>query len=507
MISRTRKGMINKKFQILRSKLRKVDKTQALQVVHAYTQFMQDNIPLPNEIAAPPPRYQNKNALRLACASEWQLELLAREILALPDTEAVDDIRSWPVLAEVLNLARKATDSLYTPTKDPTLILNRTCYQQFHWQRGHGNQQACRYLGVFGQPDVDEVVRSVYGFGTRQLILLAYAIAGVFSTSFSVSEEFMFGLLGGVDDIDQPASETFFLELVGDFTTVRNLVLSSRSLDEHMLYGSSPFIEKPLIRAADGSVICPIPYYLSRRTIEGVYYRCLNNNSVGRDEFNRRFGAAFEGYVIELLNKHRGQVGEEPVHGEVLYGTRVRPKKTTDVFWRAVDRSVLIECKSARMTVTARMAGQLNDQISTKLSVIVDGILKFYETVWDSDRGAFVSPIDLGGEVFGLVVTFEEWILVARSWQSFIDNEVTAKLDLLGVPSAVRERIFYSVVSADELEKLVFLIQRSGDTSVLVDLVGDQRWHHAGNRIEQGLHSLRAPFVAALNDELEALMD
>lgn len=501
-MSRARRELVASRLRRLGTQIQDANLHDLIDLIHSYVCWLSDNVGPRIRLEGVPNQYINKNDFRRGGITEWQLEFIAREALSKTNFTGRSDPKQWIVFASMIHSSMLATQSLGRPTSDPTLIINRVAYQQFPWQANRENQVTARTLFIFSKPELMRLVRCHHGLSLSDIIQLTYGIVGSFSAQCfrAGNTEFRF------EGINVENTQRFVSRLCSPIEDVQKELCDKRSLDEDMIYSFSPFLEFPIIEfPGSNQIVCPFPMRLWQRCIEGLYYDCLREAGRQSEDFNRHLGDAFEEFILFLL-REKEQRPDEVISGDIGYGTAQRPNRTCDVFWSGTGQPVLIECKARKLRVDIRNSDQLTDQLKLSLNVIVEGVVKLHETVLHSLQNKFQSPIPLNGTIFGLVVTMDEWIMLARSWTEYVDAEISRRLDAINIPENVRSRVHWRAISSEDFDRLVFVMKELNSDAILHELTGNQRWDHPTNTILDHIDENQLIFQPANIASLEILM-
>lgn len=113
----------------------------------------------------------------------------------------------------------------------------------------------------------------------------------------------------------------------------------------------NPLTATPLIQVSDSTLVCPQPrLILEAVSLEGLYYAGIKHWGPG---FAVHLGYLFEDYVGHQL-RHTGKLN---VRAEITWGPKKARSQSVDWIVETNDAVLLIECKSARMTLGARAGG------------------------------------------------------------------------------------------------------------------------------------------------------
>lgn len=293
----------------------------------------------------------------------------------------------------------------YEPEDDPSIsdIITPLVYEQF----GYGEsefEELSRVWALFGDSTLGAPLpwQDVFGMGLGDvgraaLFLHAWATHNAGFIDFSL--------------LDAPHMQEIFdrvlprgdaENLIRHFTTTidgaRGLNAEAGDVPANrQRFAFNPFVTKPLLNLGGGGVWAPQSMLVSRAIFPtNLYYVGMKQWGL---PFAENLGARVEQYVGRQLRLIAGA----NLEGEITYG---KGDKSVDWIWVSEKAVVLVECKSARMTlgakaadaslgaVVARSLGKARDQIDRTASLI-------------HDRHPAFTHIPDDRPVIGLIVTAE----------------------------------------------------------------------------------------------------
>ena len=241
-------------------------------------------------------------------------------------------------------------------------------------------------------------------------------------------------------------------------------------------YEFNPLVARPFVKMHDGRYLAPQPHLVTQRlSLSTLYY--LGADAIG-DAFTRDFGRMFETYIGMQLSQLLDDVS---VHGETVYGGDQR-----GVDWIIVwpDLVVLVEVKSSRLTLSARMGmPQMGDDFDRAIGKAFRQVDRTAAMIQSEHRAFAHVPHDR--PIIGLVVTLEPF---------WIANSPLAR----SVMTTPEPRVPTLVASAREVERLVSVALASPVAPVLTALTLDheRRTWSLGAAL-QDLPSERNPLLDA----------
>lgn len=295
-------------------------------------------------------------------------------------------------------------NNAYEPEDDPSIseIITPLVYEQF----GYGEsefEELARVWALFGDPTLDNPIpwKEVFGMGLGEvgraaLFLHAWAAHNAGHLDFALLDA---PHMQEVFDRVLPRSDAE--HLLRHFTTT---VEGARALSAEALavppnrqrFAFNPFVARPLIDLGSGGVYAPQSVLVSRAIFPtNLYYIGIKQWGLS---FATNLGTRVEQYVgrqLRLIADH--------LEGEITYD---KGDKSVDWIWITDRAVVLVECKSARMTLGARAAdASLGSVVARSLGKAREQIDRTARLIQDR-HPAFVH-IPEGRPLIGLIVTAE----------------------------------------------------------------------------------------------------
>jgi hypothetical protein len=155
-------------YRPLRNELSKHAVLSSLRVIWAWMQQLQFGQDFPSDIEVP-------QQIRLAIRSptrgvyEWELAVLAKELIVLAPENGSVDMRSWKRFSSALNKLKDLDNGIsgrYEKLFREHIFIEmyRTAHHQFWWQRTlRMDSEVTRYLKIFGAPAVDAILQQRLG--------------------------------------------------------------------------------------------------------------------------------------------------------------------------------------------------------------------------------------------------------------------------------------------------------------------------------------------------------
>jgi len=172
-------------YKPIRNKIALLGIEDALGVIWAYCQYLQiDAFRLPAEIEVLDAFLKDDFPQRFI--SEWELELLAKEVILNSNSVAAKGriLRAWKTLSEIINAIKNLENRIYGHFGSPESVLIelvRIAHRQFIWQANPPNSvTTIRYFKIFQRPAIDEICLEKIGLSVWQIYMCGTAVMGFF---------------------------------------------------------------------------------------------------------------------------------------------------------------------------------------------------------------------------------------------------------------------------------------------------------------------------------------
>lgn len=389
-------------YKPLRNYLRRASLVQSLGVIRAYLQFGE---PFPRDIQVHPEFFR---ATRPANGVyEWDLEILAKELILNAPEIGEYGFRTWDVLANAINKLKDLENGIgkhYDKLLEKNILLEmyRIAHRQFPWQHRHPGALLTRYFKIFGRPELDALLEQRIGLNAKTLYVIGLALMGVFLERFGLTLPPRVEITG----ITKAHVDRFIDHFSRDLATLRKAVADAQSYDQDYAYALNPLKITPLIRTdVNGTpmLIAPIPAYLLQRFTEGVYYEILDAPG-----FAAAFGTAFQDYVGEALavvNKGTAFT----VLPEAMYHVGKDQKHTVDWIVSDASADLFVECKTKRIRYAAKIALASTGVLDEDLDKMAGFVVQIYKMLADAQQGLYPQWKPSDRAVYPIVLTLEEW--------------------------------------------------------------------------------------------------
>ena len=251
--------------------------------------------------------------------------------------------------------------------RDVIFEMHRIAHRQFPWQIKVGVNPLMRAFKIFGRDAVNTIVIREFGMTMLQVLLIGIAMTGHFQQAADMSIKQDCHEL----EVTQAAAHAFLARLTSPIDDLRAITADQQSYGPDWLYAWNPLEATPLVgidRARPDRVVCPIPFYLLRRTSTGIFYDLVKS-----PDFDNAFGHSFQVYVEEVIEfpckpPRFAILPEEPYF--------IGSNKFHGVDWVVSDDTghLFIEGKTKRVTLGAKIlsaGGALEKDLITMATAIV----------------------------------------------------------------------------------------------------------------------------------------
>jgi hypothetical protein len=455
-------------YKPLRNELRQNALLPSLRVVWAWMQHLQFGLDLPLGMEVPQQiRWLSSGPAR--GIYEWELALLAKELLVLAPEDAGDDLRSWKRFSAAVNKLKNLDNEIsrrYEKLFREHIFIEmyRTAHHQFLWQRTlRMDSEVSRYFKIFGVPALDAILRERLGLSAHALYSVGLASSGYFLNQSDLATPPTFNLTG----VTAAQVTSFFDRYSKSTSDMRLLCEEVESFDENFVYTFNPLLQFPLVSfvsAGRSKLIAPVPRYLIRRFTEGVYYDIL-----GAQGFEAAFGDSYQTYVGEVLEAVNSR-NSLAVLGESDYVVGKDRKRSVD--WIASDDTgeLFIECKTKRLRLDAKIALSDLAPLEAELSKLAEFTVQIYKTLADAISGRYSHWGVSSRPIYPIIVTLEEWYVFGHQLDSKIDACVRSEFGSAKLDEQLLEKYPVTICSVGDFERLMALVAVRG-----IGIVMDER--------------------------------
>jgi hypothetical protein len=356
-----------------------------------------------------------------------------------------------------LRIFDNVVSGVFLENNDIFVEFNRITHRQFKWQRGYSQRALMRYLKVFSDPLVDEVVFEKFNLTTRDINLVGIYFFGMKRNQFRTV--LPLPLPSNSKTITPKMVEHFLDHFAIDYEEAKDILTEKRELNENIFYTQNPLYDKPLIKY-ESTVMCPLHLPLFRMITSGIYY-----SIVGEDKFKKdnRFGASFEKYIGEVLTKLIRKKRFEIIP-EFEYYVGKQRKDSSD--WILKDKTGLmfIECKTKRMLFTSISSLDTAEGLEKDLKKLAEFVCQPYKVYHDYRTNKIDRLNEIEPKIFiPVTLTLEDWFIKQNpGLYNRLSELVTLEFQRLKLPEEYLTKHPYLLFSASEFEIEAQLINRLG---------------------------------------------
>jgi hypothetical protein len=422
-------------------------------------QFLDFDVPLPDHIR-PPPMVNLRNPLRYGIV-QWELEILAREIVLNGEHHSKKNLERWGEVAREINSIKFIENNLWglneNAQHDILHELVRISHRQFPWQKGVNQPHIARYSRLYESPGLHELIQSDFQMSYNEMAQIGLALSGHFVNNFSI----VLPIKNRINAVSAEICSRFIERFSCTIDELKNEYRNLQQYNINWAYTLNPLRQKPIVRVAKDLAICPIPVFLLRRMTNELYFDLVKSG----DAFSRSFGPAVQKIIGEIAES-AGVDGRLRVIPECRYGTKSAPKDTVDWIVEDETASLFVECKGAR--VRYQGISDLTDHkfIDGEFVRIKEFLFQTYRTLNDALDGQYPQwkPRDL--PVYPMIVTLEDWQTLGIHVERLILAPLRVELDAVGIDSAIVDRHPPSFCAMDAFEIAMRVCEKTGINEV-----------------------------------------
>jgi hypothetical protein len=381
---------------------------------------------------------------------DWELELLAREILLRCRRPFfADRVIESNFLPTSINYIRQIKDTISAKNvRSPDAVMKTVFtlfHEQFQWQDEDFLAKAARYRKIFAHPLTKEAVEDDLRMSFQSFYIIGIAIAGSLNDQMEVHWPDYYQLPG----VQRDHVERFFELCAAERDELRSQILAVQSYDKTWALTYNPLRGKPLFYSSERPQI--VFGFSSKlllwRITEGVYY----DVEKGRPGFGKAFGTAFEDYVGDVLKT----VFTAPTF-RLIAETSFDVKKghgRAGSDWHVSDESchVFIECKTKRIRLTAK-TDMDHEHFAEDLRKMAQFIVQNYKNIHEARTGVRQDFPNRDLPFFNAIVTLENWRLGNPRIEPELRKLVLHELERERLPPSLLSDCPYRVFSTQEFE-------------------------------------------------------
>lgn len=416
--------------------------------------------------------------------NEWQLAFIAKALILNSNDHRAKNFQDKGMF-DTANIYNNLWDPAVDVSETEELevrqqalngLLLRIGNQQFPFQIGVRHLiPRCLYLfdeipKSLKTPklDISAEINKIYGMTVKEILIVGFSI-------FAKSDEGYFNPehLTGTDseDLKKWLTTERVDKLVSiatiDYYALRELFKKYDTEKGLEQFSFNPLRTYPLVKTQIAGIVIPIPRFVMERFTSGIYFTLMDAFKASGKEnmFLEFFGKElFEKYVGILLKQKYGpnQLLEEWVYGKTK-------SKTPDWIIIEGDSAILIECKTSGISLEAKSWADLETvQASLRLRAAhgVKQSEKFIEQVRSKQKG--LERLFHIKKFYKVIVTYDRIFMSGTpSIRSLIDKELEKE--------GVKDKD-YQVISIDELEKLIPVLEKFSFTDLIDKKMSHDLW-------------------------------
>lgn len=448
-------------YKPLRNHLRKLCVDDSFFVIWNYAQYLQLGKKISKVIEVNPALVYSKDTKSWR-PNEWELELLAKEIIINSQDICSSPIslKKWSCFSSTINRLRNLRDEIakaYIDQYNVTTELYRIAHRQFPWQLRPNMEFLFRYYKIYSIPVINDIVKRIIGLNVRDLYIIGLAFFGAYLEK---------------PEIALPLSDKLDLENVGidlgkvnrflNFTseklsTLKEKMIEEQEFDDKFEYSYNHLRAYPIVRMAyrnKDSLVCPLLTLLFWRITAGLYYEICKEK-----DFGVNFGSSFQEYVGKVIKKASSNKRIKFIKEQEYHVGRDR-KDTVD--WIVYDRdsALFIECKTKRMILPVKIELKDSSLVEEELDKMAKFILQIYKTIDDYRNNKYPSfGYKEKRQIYPLILTMENWFLFGYKRLGILKKRIIKEFDNMNLPVDYLEKMPYSICSLEEFENIIQLIQ------------------------------------------------
>jgi hypothetical protein len=468
-------------YKPLRNKIALLAIEDALAAIWAYCQYLQiDNFNFPEEVEVLPSFLKDDVPQRFI--SEWELELLAKEVILNGNIVASKGrtLRSWKTLSETINAIKDLENRIYGHfgSAEKVLVeLIRIAHRQFIWQASPPNSATTiRYFKIFNRPAIDSICIEKIGLTIWQTYMCAIACMGFFLERPAIAIPFK----NEIKALSIEEFEKFFAFSSKPIASLKTKLKAEQQYNADFAYAYNSLRTYPLVRmsyqGAD-AYVCPLMTLLFWKFTGGLYYEFI-----GVPRFANEFGDGYQEYVGQVID----QTCFAPIQkfGEELYVVGKLEKKTVD--WIVADEhsALFLECKAKRLSWGAKASLSDLGPLEADIDSMASAVVQVYKTLTDHLNNLYPHfRAKEGRKIFPVIVTLENWRMFGPVMMNKLAEAVVSRLSTVGLSPDLTEKMPYSVFAIEELEVGLQIMNANGIDGFMEGKLNDpemRRWDWHG---------------------------
>ncbi len=468
-----------KLYKPVRNHLRRVSIENAFYVIWAYVRCFQFSTPIPKDIQVDQSILSAKD-IPSRGLYEWELSLLAREVLANGESELIlstESFNKWSYFSNVINKIKNFENNVWPVIGSKELLrheLRRIAHRQFPWHFKITSADFVRYYKIYNNPRIRDKVKEIIGINTQDWYVIGTAILGAFLSHTKMNIDSNIELT----NVTKKEFDIFLDFISNTIDGFREIIKKDVKYDDQYVYSFNPLEYFPLVEIGS-YYYCPIINFLAWRITSGLYFDLIKNDK--NTSFGNAFGLSFQDYLYEISEKVLDS--KKILHyREDKYKVDKLQKDSVDLIIKQGDSFFFVEAKAKRMQVKSKT--QLSDESALKedIDVLAEDIVQVYQTLDDFKKGHY-SHLEYkeGDNIYSMVVTLEDWYLLGEDLLD-VQEKVKEKMRVKGLSEDMIEKHPYILCSVKTFEILIQVLNTRMISEIMSDwLVPEKVGHDFGN--------------------------
>lgn len=459
-------------YKPFRNSIRSLNAEDALQVLWNYAEHLANDRQFDGNIEVDSRYLRALDANKRAILSEWEIELIAKEVILNASrpkqSTKTENLRSWRTMARCVNKLKSIDDllsKLYGSPDNILIHLHRIAHNQFRFQMYQPSiMLISRYLRLYKYSPLCDLFEQKIGLSPDDYFLVAMVMLGSFLSHPSlvyppaveppleITEEKMDKVVSRISLPRRQLSE---------------LISKEQDYSSRFMFAYNPLRAYPLVEMVMNGkrcLSCPMTILLAWRTTAGVYYDLVSDDGA----FKYAFGDAFQSYVGDVLRATVG-TGSYQVMPEQSFTTKKGEQRTVDWIVTEDGAALFVECKSKRLTQSAREEIEDLQVLHRDLNALAQAVVQTYKGVEEYKVGRYPQ---IGHEpdrkIYPVVVTLEDWFFMG-ALTDYVRQMVSSGLVKAGIDLKIMDEMPYIVCSVQEFEIMAQMLQRRTMRDLLDD--------------------------------------
>lgn len=294
----------------------------------------------------------------------WAVAAIARDSIQFGNEHRHGKV-SADTVARLISAFNQSFDE--PADSDPAGFLTAMAYEQLPLQESEFEEMS-RVQALFLDPTLGPVApwEDMFGMPLSDALRAAFILRGWVTFNGGLFDRSIAGLpqVREIFERAAPQEQIFSIasQLTSTVTEAKAVADAAPPLPAHLQrYTLNPLVSHPLVDLGARGIWAPLPALVDRALYPGnLYYRGIK---MWEKPFADALGARVEAYVGRQL----GLIATaEDLHPEVTYSEGKHKKKSIDWIWVTPQAVILVECKSARLTLGARAGDATLPEITTR---------------------------------------------------------------------------------------------------------------------------------------------